>query len=311
MGFTVVLIYTVHVHVHTYTCTYTNVLCKSFFYVDYLEWVHNLQLSMAEKEVLTSGGLLTANHISAANMLLKTQFPLQNGLKDTHYLAAKNQWDSNPQDFVQIIFITPGHWACLSNKFSTGNSVDLYDSMYTMPCKTGTILKQACCIMRSVSNGQSSITINVIRVTPQVGGADCGLFAISMAHDLCSGVDPFSQRAVQDQMRPHLLQCFEKLEISPFPNVPRKGLHAMNRVIKSVSFKIYCVCRGPSSRPMASCDICLEWFHPSCVTIPEEVFINEDIEWICPSCESTFVHVFFSAYNLHLYACLSGIEFQA
>ena len=70
---------------------------------------------MAEKEVLTSGGLLTANHISAANILLKKQFPLQNGLKDTHYLATKHQWDSSPQDFVQIIFITPGHWACLSN----------------------------------------------------------------------------------------------------------------------------------------------------------------------------------------------------
>lgn len=261
-----------------------------FFYVDDLactEWVHSLRLSMAEKEVLTSGGLLTANHISAANILLKKQFPLQNGLKDTHYLATKYQWDSSPQDFVQIIFITPGHWACLSNKFSTGNSVDLYDSMYTIPSKTGTILQQACCIMRSISNGQSSITVNVIRVTPQVGSADCGLFAVSMAHDLCSGVDPFSQRTVQDKMRPHLLQCFENLEISPFPNVPRKGLHAVDRVIKSVSFKIYCVCRGPSSRPMASCDICLEWFHPSCVTIPEEVFINEDTEWICPSCEST------------------------
>lgn len=255
------------------------------FYVDYLactEWVPKLQLSMAEKEVLTSGGLLTANHISAVNILLKINILFRMASKIPTIWLLK----TNGTVVLKILF-KPGHWACLSNKFSTGNSVDLYDSLHTIPCKTGTILKQACCIMRLVSNGQPSITINVIRVTPQVGSADCGLFAISMAHDLCSGVDPFSRRGVQDKMRPHLLQCFENLEILPFPNVPRKGLHTVDRVMKSVSFKIYCVCRGPSSRSMASCDICLEWFHPSCVTITEEVFINEDTEWICPSCEST------------------------
>ena len=220
MEFTVVFhIYSTCACTYTRTRTYTNILCNSFFYVDYLaftEWVHNLQLSMAEKEVLTSGGLLTANHISAANILLKKQFPLQNGLKDTHYLAAKHQWNSDPQDFVQIIFIAPGHWACLSNKFNSGNSVDLYDSMYNIPSKTGTILKQACCIMRSVSDGQSSLTINVIRVTPQVGGADCGLFAISMAHNLCSGVDPFSQRPVQDKMRPIFCSVSKSWKSHPF-----------------------------------------------------------------------------------------------
>lgn len=242
-------------------------------------------MSIADKKVLAYGGLLTANHISAANILLKEHFPHQNGLKDSHYLATKNQWDSCPQDFVQIIFVAPGHWACLSNKFSSGNSVDLYDSMYTIPCKTGTILKQACRIMRSLNSGQLGITINVIRVTPQVGGADCGLFAISMAHDLCMGIDPFGRNPVQEQMRPHLLKCFEKQEISSFPNVARKELHSIDRVIKRVSFKIYCVCRGPSGRPMASCDVCLEWFHPGCVTIPEEVFRNESVEWKCPSCK--------------------------
>ena len=63
-------------------------------------------MSTTEKEVLMSGGLLTANHISAANILLKT---LQNGLKDTQYLAANHQWNSDPQDFMQIIFIATGH----------------------------------------------------------------------------------------------------------------------------------------------------------------------------------------------------------
>ena len=240
---------------------------------------------MAEREILSNGRLLTANHISAANTLFCKKFPLQNGLQDTHYLATKRKWNSIPQDFVQVIFIAPGHWACLSNKFSVGNEVELFDSMYTIPYEGGTVLKQACCITRSLNRMYSSITINVIGVTPQVGGADCGLFAISMAYDLCCDIDPFTQEVVQDKMRAHLLECFEKEEISSFPKVPRKALESRRRVIKSVCFDIYCVCRGPEVKPMASCDVCLEWFHPGCVDVPNDVFEFEATVWICPSCK--------------------------
>ena len=240
---------------------------------------------MAERDILSNGRLLTATHISAANNLFQKKFPLQNGLQDTHYLALKQKWNSNPQDFVQIIFIEPGHWACLSNKFCAENVVELFDSMYTIPTEGGTILKQACCITRLLNTMHSIITIDVIAVTPQVGGADCGLFAISMAYDLCCDTDPFTQEVVQDKMRKHLLDCFEREEMSSFPKVARKELNSRQRVIKSVSFGIYCICRGPDVKPMASCDVCLEWFHPNCVSIPNDVFEYEDTPWICPNCK--------------------------
>ena len=69
---------------------------------------------MADKEALVSGKLLTANHIAAATTLMKQSFPSQNGLQDTHYLAEKGEWNSGVDGFVQIIFIDPGHCACLS-----------------------------------------------------------------------------------------------------------------------------------------------------------------------------------------------------
>ena len=32
---------------------------------------------------------------------------------------------------------------------------------------------------------------------------------------------------------------------------------------------------------MAECDLCKEWFHSTCVKLPDD--INES-EWICPNC---------------------------
>lgn len=245
-------------------------------------WIKNLQLSLAEKEILSSGSLLTAIHISAANSLLQKSFPFQNGLQDSHYLSEKNEWNSNPQDFVQIIFIKPNHWACLSNKFSSGNTFELFDSKHTTPSEDNSIIKQACLIAKSLMF--SSITVNVIDVTRQVGEADCGLFAVSMAIDLCCGTDPFVQQVIQDQMRTHLLDCFEREKISPFPKATMKESNG-NRVFKSVSIDLYCVCRGPERTPMASCDVCMNWFHPDCVSIPNDVFEVEEVHWLCPSCK--------------------------
>ena len=50
----------------------------------------------------------------------------------------------------------------------------------------------------------------------QVGGCDCGLFAIAMAT-----AEAFNSTSClafdQASMRPHLIQCFEKGELSLFP----------------------------------------------------------------------------------------------
>ena len=57
---------------------------------------------MADREILISSKLLTANHIAAANRLMKQSFP---SLQDTHYLAVKGEWNSDVDGCVQIIFL--------------------------------------------------------------------------------------------------------------------------------------------------------------------------------------------------------------
>ena len=263
------------------------------------EWVHGLGLTMADKNVLQQHGQwLTANHIQAANKLLQKAFPHQNGLQDTHHLSEKQVWNSNPEKFVQIIFIKHGHWACLSNKFSD-ESIELFDSMHTVPTEVehGSISRQASCILKSL---KPKIVIHVIGVQKQYGGDDCGLFAISMAFDLCCGIDPFTQIVNQDQMRDHLLSCFEEEVITPFPKVPRKNIAKMKRIIKSVSFKLFCVCRGPEYGLMVQCNHCQEWFHPVCVHIPNEVLLNENLPWLCYSCEFPVYSCMYTYVRTHI-----------
>ena len=143
-------------------------------------WINSLCLS---NMVLNDGQRLTANHICAAQRLLKAQFPAQNGLRDTHYLHVYNEWDSDPDDFVQILFVDSCHWVCLSNVYCEDGCVDLYDSMVSDPPEDGSIVRQACTILKSLS--LSSVKINLVNVTQQVGGTDCALFAIAFATDLC------------------------------------------------------------------------------------------------------------------------------
>ena len=142
--------------------------------------------------------------------------------------------------------------------------------------------------------------IHVIGVQKQYGGDDCGLFAISMAFDLCCGIDPFTQIVNQDQMRDHLLSCFEEEVITPFPKVPRKNIAKMKRIIKSVSFKLFCVCRGPEYGLMVQCNHCQEWFHPVCVHIPNEVLLNENLPWLCYSCEFPVYSCMYTYVRTHI-----------
>ena len=114
------------------------------------QWIGSLGLSVHEKCILESTACLTANHISAASKLLKSQFPSQNGLQDMSYLLQKSVWNSSPHTFVQIIFVNPNHWACLSNIFSEANTIDLYDSALTIPSVDGSILKQASLILHEL-----------------------------------------------------------------------------------------------------------------------------------------------------------------
>jgi len=48
---------------------------------------------------------------------------------------------------------------------------------------------------------------------------NCGLFAVAVATAILSGQDPSSMMVKEEEMRPHLCECFEKQLLTMFPCV--------------------------------------------------------------------------------------------
>ena len=66
------------------------------------------------------------------------------------------------------------------------------------------LTKQVAAILQTP---QADFELRHVDVKHQVGGSDCGLFALTFATALCSGLDPFAYSYKQTQMRSHLLKC--------------------------------------------------------------------------------------------------------
>ena len=237
-------------------------------------------LSVYDRCVLRDNGWLSANHISAANKLMLKAFPHQNGLQDTHYLAKKMYWPSIPKNFVQIIHVGDCHWACLSNKFSEDNTVELYDTLFTKPGDT--IQEQVSTIMNCE---MADIGIQVMNVVPQQSGHSCGLYAIAVAVDLCLGNDPCSSLYDEEQMRNHSELCFNKQVIIQFPQQFHKASH---RVLNEIRIPVYCICRYPDCTTcfgdMVCCDMCGEWYHEHCLRI-KDIKALKKLKWFCFRCD--------------------------
>ena len=247
-------------------------------------WKKSLTLTNEDRRQLLSGGWLTANHISAAHHLLKRAFPKQNGLCDTSYLPEKFMWPSSKDAFVQIVYVSGNHWACLSNVLCEGeNIVDLYDSMPSDV--SSTIKEQAATILHCQA---PSFTVRVVNVQRQEGGDSCGLFAIAMAYDLCNRQDPFVSTYNESRLRPHLQRCFQQEKISQFPG-GNPSKRRKKRILHEVSVDVFCTCRYPDIDiithlgNMACCSVCDEWFHEECEDIADNVF-TEAVDWVCSDC---------------------------
>ena len=54
-------------------------------------------------------------------------------------------------------------------------------------------------------------------VQNQMGGADCGLFAIAFAVAICFGMKPSIVIFIQEKMRCHLIECLKNETFCNFP----------------------------------------------------------------------------------------------
>ena len=63
------------------------------------------------------------------------------------------------------------------------------------------------------------LTVKVPAVQQQTGKVDYGILAIAFAYHAASGDNPADLQFQQERMRDHLLQCFKKKQLSPFPHM--------------------------------------------------------------------------------------------
>lgn len=157
-----------------------------------------------------AGGQLTDKHINFAQKLVGSKHKDVYGLKLTLTLHKATRIPARcMKNFLQIMHCRTNHWIVAST-ILTHPKVTVYDSLFdSVDSNTTSILKQ-------LFGPKVEVVVNNDK--KQIGTEDCGLFAIANCICLANKNSP-SANYDQPQMRPHLVNCVEKLNFTEFPYV--------------------------------------------------------------------------------------------
>ena len=168
------------------------------------------KLGSVEKIVM--GKELTDTEINLAQQLLKSQFPGVNGLQST--LLQDKQTiltEKSLRDNIQIIHCKRRHhWVVATMMNCDIYQVKVFDSLYTF-CD-----KETETIINNLFQWDSKRTFS--QCQKQIGGVDCGLFAIAFATALAYyGKQASKMKFVQEELKAHFVNCINKGVMSLFP----------------------------------------------------------------------------------------------
>ena len=187
-------------------------------------------------------------------------------------------FDVEPGEFIQILHTGQGHWNTVSTVGVRHSEVQIFDSMYM--CIPTMAKAQIANLLNTV---ESSVTVSFMDVQMQSGEYDCGLFSIAFATALVFEEWPGCFLFDQKEMRIHLLQCFERQQMSMFPIMKRR--HSGAKVKSVEKIPIYCVCCMPElpNSIWIECSSCKEWYHSdTCVHVPK--YQLKYASWHCAKC---------------------------
>ena len=242
-------------------------------------WIPAFNLLEEDKNILLHGQKLTDKHISACQKLLKKQFPQVDGLLDTILLSNNDIPCPPTQEALQMHHI-PGHWVM---SCSFGGNVTVYDSANTT--LTPPLRRQLARVYSLLASGPDKlIEVTVKRCQKQIGGNDCGLFAVANAVALLRGVDPATVKFQQPKMRQHLQECLEKHVLTMFPHSTSNPT-TLPTVSRKEIVSLHCFCKKhyPGSKTF-QCSSCKVTFHTMCVK-HNSVNRPHCTEDLCPPCQ--------------------------
>ena len=117
--------------------------------------------------------------------------------------------------------------------------------------------------------GYKFLEINVPAVQLQQGVKDCGVFAIAFAYHAARGDNLSNIKFQQEKMRQHLVHCFKKKRLEPFPHTTLEKPHGQT-FFPYIQIELYCDCDMPEVYDdMIQCDKCELWFHFGLYRIPD------------------------------------------
>ena len=200
-------------------------------------WIPAFNLIEEDRNILFLGQNLTDKHINACQKLLKKQFPLVDGLLDTILLSNNDIPCPPTQEALQMHHI-PGHWVM---SCSFGGNVTVYDSANTT--LTPPLRRQIARVYSLLASGPDKLVeVTVQRCQKQIGGNDCGLFAVANAVALLRGVDPATVKFQQPKMRQHLQECLEKHLLTMFPHSTSNPT-SPPKVSRKEIVSLHCLCK--------------------------------------------------------------------
>ncbi|XP_022087101.1 uncharacterized protein LOC110977364 [Acanthaster planci] len=168
-------------------------------------------LTAKDIEILDDGEWLTDEHISAAQRLLRRQFPAFGGLQEP-VLGEILQFEPMTTDGAQIMLNGGGHWVTICRR---NNEVKLLDSKNEG--LNSRLSSQILNLCGDKAGRSSGLQVQLPVMHPQRGSSDCGLFAVAYATEVAFGGRPELTVFDQKAMRKHLKYCLESQKMKPFP----------------------------------------------------------------------------------------------
>ena len=175
--------------------------------------IDRIALTLADKHTIADDLKLHDKHIQFGQCMIHHQFPGIGGLR---YTLLQERYYEFPRNSIQAIFCKARqHWVVASNMHTIfkSNLVYIYDSIFDQLDDESLLLVKT---MFSNSSG-CTVQVQMANLQKQRGGNDCGVFSIAAMVSLAFGEDPGSVKYNQEDLRPHLLQCFEFQKFSLFP----------------------------------------------------------------------------------------------
>ena len=180
-------------------------------------WIEELQLTLADKECISKGEWLNDTAITAAQMLLKKNFPQIYGMQSPIF-GETPAFEIQKGIFIQILNVRNAHWIMVTSINCRKDEVRIFDSLPSeyVPSRT----KQQIASILFSSKQEITLTFPIAQV--QQDSQDCGLFSIAFAVSLCFGEDPCCIEYDQSKFRQHLLSCYEQSKMMLFPSKRKK-----------------------------------------------------------------------------------------